>query len=64
MLVSIGWNYEGIGWYTTNSGEPVYRLFNPNATGAGSHHYTTSAAERDYLSSITWQSEGIGWYGV
>ena len=63
-LVKVGWKYEGIGWYSeTNNGVPVYRLYNPNATGAGAHHYTTSAAERDKLKTVGWRDEGIGWFG-
>lgn len=27
-LVSLGWNYEGIGWYAPSTGDPVYRLYN------------------------------------
>ncbi|MCR4611164.1 MAG: hypothetical protein K5644_04620 [Lachnospiraceae bacterium] len=64
MLVSVGWGYEGVGWYANESGTPLYRLFNPNATGAGSHHYTSSSAERDNLVSAGWRDEGIGWYGL
>ncbi|MHC9001407.1 hypothetical protein [Enterococcus bulliens] len=43
---------------------PVYRVFNPNAKGPGSHHYTTSAGERDNLVSIGWKNEGTAFYGV
>ena len=31
---------------------------------SGSHHYTTSAVERDHLVSIGWLYEDFGWYGV
>ena len=31
---------------------------------SGSHHYTTSEAERDHLVSIGWLYEDFGWYGV
>ena len=59
-LVSVGWRYEGIGWFAPASSDtPVYRLYNPNA---GDHHYTTSVAERDHLRSVGWRYEGIGWY--
>lgn len=63
-LTLIGWNYEGIGWYSASYGQPLYRLYNPNATGAGSHHYTAKATERDWLVSSGWNYEGIGWYGL
>ena len=58
-LISVGWNYEGVGWTAPSSGDPVYRLYNPNA---GDHHYTTSVGERDALVSVGWNYEGIGWY--
>lgn len=30
-LVTQGWKYEGIGWYSDDDkGEKLYRLFNPN----------------------------------
>lgn len=65
FLVSVGWNDEGIGWYTptvtTTCTQDVYRLYNPNATGAGSHHYTTSAGEAQYLASVGWDYEGVSW---
>ena len=59
-LVSVGWNYEGIGWTAPEkSNTPVYRLYNPNA---GDHHYTMNVGERNYLVSVGWNDEGIGWY--
>ena len=65
ILVGIGWNDEGIGWYSDESkAVPLYRLFNPYALYAGAHHYTNSVLERDILVSIGWNDEGIGWYGV
>ncbi len=38
------------------------RQYNPNAK-AGSHNYTTSKKENDYLIAHGWREEGIGWYG-
>jgi hypothetical protein len=59
-LMSLGWSYEGIGWYAPSSSKtPVYRLYNPNS---GDHHYTTSAGERNALRQAGWSFEGIGWY--
>ncbi|MDR2977821.1 MAG: hypothetical protein LBV19_11135 [Streptococcaceae bacterium] len=49
-----GWNIEGIGWQTPSSGDPVYRLFNPNSRDAGSHYYTMSAYEASQLQSLGW----------
>ena len=66
-LVKVGWKYEGIGWYSVKKTDSdrvaIYRLYNPNCTGAGSHHYTKDDAERDYLVKIGWKDEGIAWYG-
>ena len=59
-----GWNYEGVGWYSADYGQALYRLYNPNDSGAGSHHYTTKATERDWLVACGWNYEGIGWYGL
>ena len=59
MLVSVGWQYEGIAWNApANTGNPVYRLFNPNN---GDHHYTMSAEERDNLVAVGWRYEGVCW---
>ena len=59
MLVSVGWNYEGVAWNApTKTGAPVYRLFNPNS---GDHHYTMSEEERDNLTAVGWQYEGVCW---
>lgn len=44
VLVADGWKYEGIGWRSWLDGDPVYRLYNPNAIG-GDHYYTISAPE-------------------
>ena len=71
-LVSVGWSYEGVGWVTEdeNEGRPLYRQFNPNAdpsasyNNSGSHNYTLSKGENDYLVSVGWRAEGIGWYGA
>ena len=66
-LISLGWRDEGIGWFSAyEDGEPVYRLYNPNATGAfeaGAHFYTMKEDERDILDALGWNYEGIGWYG-
>ncbi|MBR4457105.1 MAG: hypothetical protein IKS32_12945 [Solobacterium sp.] len=65
-LIKLGWNYEGIGWYasdkTDENAVPTYRLYNKNATGAGSHHYTVYETERDQLVKVGWSYEGIGFY--
>lgn len=60
-LVSLGWSYEGIGWYAPAEGDPVYRLYNANG---GEHHYTLDEAEKDNLVSAGWKYEKIGWYSA
>jgi hypothetical protein len=61
-LIAAGWEDQGIGWYSGGQ-TPLYRLYNPAATPAGSHHYTMSAEERNVLLNSGWIDEGVGWYG-
>lgn len=64
-LTANGWNFEGIGWYSSKNKEvPIYREYNPNATGAGSHNFTKDIQENNALVKAGWKSESIGWYGV
>lgn len=70
MLIGVGWSYEGIGWYSDdNKGIPLYRQFNPNVqpsapfNNSGSHNYTMSKTENDWLVAMGWRAEGVGWYG-
>ena len=64
MLVKAGWRDEGIVMYSSPSAKTkVYRLYNPNAF-SHNHHYTTNAAEKDYLVSVGWRYEGVGWYAA
>lgn len=57
-LVRLGWRYEGISMYVTNSGRQLYRVYNPNS---GEHFYTLNANERDNLKKHGWRYEGIAW---
>ena len=59
-LQTLGWTYEGVGWYAPVKGDPVYRLYNPYAPG-GDHHFTMDEEERDKLVDIGWTYEGVGW---
>ena len=43
---TLGWGYEGIGWYSSVTGTPVYRLYNPKL---GNHLYTSDKHEIDVL---------------
>lgn len=58
-LRTLGWNFEGVGWYAPKEGTPVYRLYNKNA---GDHFYTASRGERNSLIRAGWTNEGIGWH--
>ncbi|MDE5757851.1 MAG: hypothetical protein K2H85_04480, partial [Allobaculum sp.] len=67
-LQALGWKGEGIGYYSADPSKgniiPLYRLYNPQAKDAGSHHYTESEGERDALVKQGWNSEGVAWYGM
>ena len=58
-LKSVGWNDEGVGWNAPTSGTPVYRIYNPNATG-GDHYYTTSKAEAQANVNVGWKWDNLG----
>lgn len=60
-LYNAGWWYEGISWYTPETGTPVYRVYNPNST---EHHYTTSANEQNALVRAGWRDEGTAFYSA
>ncbi len=62
MLTGIGWQYEGIGWYSDGP-VALFRLYNPYAD-AGSHHYTPSEEEKSNLVAVGWKYEGISWFGL
>lgn len=59
ILNQAGWDYEGVGWYAPDNGDPVYRMYNRNS---GDHHYTMDANEKNALILKGWSYEGIGWY--
>lgn len=58
-LISVGWNYEGTGWQAYSTGEPVYRVYNPNAKG-GDHYYTKDHNEAKSLVSLGWKWDNEG----
>ena len=58
-VMAAGWTFEGDGWVSPPTGEPVFRMYNRYG---GEHHYTLDEAERDYLVEMGWEYEGIGWY--
>lgn len=62
-LPDVGWIAEGTGWVAPDSGDPVYRLYNPWVSG-GDHHYTMDAGERDALVVAGWTDEGTCWYSA
>ena len=53
-----GWTDVTVAEGTPGENVTVYRLYNPNDTGAGSHHYTASVKERDDLVAAGWRDEG------
>lgn len=63
-----GWVGEGVGLYSAEEKDEsivlLHRLYNPNATGAGSHHYTADENERNELVKRGWSYEGTAWYGL
>lgn len=65
--VRAGWRDEGVGFragtYRSNVHYlPVYRVFNPNARNAGSHHYTKNWQEAANLIGVGWRYEGTAFY--
>ncbi|GAB2026766.1 hypothetical protein [Lactovum odontotermitis] len=52
--VAAGWNFEGIGWVAPSSGDPIYRVYNPNAKG-GDHYYTKNKSEANWLVGLGWK---------
>ncbi len=67
-LQTYGWVGEGVGLYSAGTEDEnivlLHRLYNPNATGAGSHHYTADENERNELVKLGWTYEGTAWYGL
>ena len=64
-LTAAGWTYEGVCWNSADDSQaPLYRLYNPNAGGIGSHFYTMSEEEKENLVRVGWNYEGIAWYGL
>jgi len=43
-----GWGYEGVAWYSADTGTPIYRLYNPIL---GNHLYTTDTHEIEVLTT-------------
>ncbi|MDE5758094.1 MAG: hypothetical protein K2H85_05720, partial [Allobaculum sp.] len=66
-LPSYGWIAEGVAFFSADKDNAenviLHRLYNPNAKGAGSHHYTADTNERDTLVAQGWKYEGTAWAG-
>ena len=56
LLVSVGWNLDGIAWNAPKEGIPVYRLYNRYDDW---HTYTVSEAERDLMEVNGWTVDGV-----
>ena len=76
-LVAAGWKSLGIIFYsgdTSMAGQPydsektvympVFRLYNPNATSAGAHHFTMNEDEVKKLVKAGWKAEGVQWCSI
>lgn len=53
-IITAGWQYEHVGWNAPSTGDPVYRLYNPNA---GDHHFTLNSNEKVMLVNQGWRDE-------
>ena len=63
-LVKLGWNGEGVGWYSDDSrGQAIYRQYNPYAK-TGTHNYTRNSDENNTLVKAGWEDEEEAWYGI
>jgi len=61
-LMSVGWKYEGIGFYVPNSSSvPVYRAYSAKY---GDHMYTRDQEELNRLLADGWTYEGIAFYSA
>ena len=56
ILVSEGWNYEGVGFNFPIKGKPVYRLYEPVT---GEHLYTMDENEKQRLLENGWNYENV-----
>ncbi len=68
MLVNnYNWQSEGVAWHIDNElcTKDVYRLYCPYGNGQeGTHHFTTSESERDWLVSLGWTYEGVAFKAI
>ncbi len=53
-LFDRGWTVENVAWQSSFNGDPVYRLYNPNAAG-GDYYYTADLAEARKLVQLGWK---------
>ena len=61
FLREAGWTDEGVKWYAPTVGEPVYRLYNPNAP-LGDHYYSVNPAEVESLVNAGWKNEDVAFF--
>ena len=57
ILVKAGWNFEGEGFLSPLSGDPVYRFYDIN--GTQDHMYTADPFEVQYLTDNGWSAEPV-----
>lgn len=61
ILKGRGFNFEGRGFITADSGKPVYRLYH---AGRKAYVYTTNVTERNKIVREGWKYEGVAWYSA
>ncbi|EOT46941.1 MULTISPECIES: hypothetical protein [Enterococcus] len=64
-LYEATWVPEGISFGAaeqTADTQAVYRAFNPNAKGPGSHLFTNNASEIQHLVKVGWKDEGTAYF--
>ncbi len=64
-LYEATWIPEGISFGAaeqTMNTQAVYRAFNPNAKGPGSHLFTKNASEIQHLVNLGWKNEGTAYF--
>lgn len=60
-LEKMGFSNKGTAFYSEGA-TPIYRLYNPNSTGAGAHLFTALTSEVEGLIKAGWSLEGVPFY--
>lgn len=62
-LKNLGFYLKG-STFASNGTIPIYRLYNPNSTGAGAHLFTSLTREVQDLIKLGWTLEGVPFYSL